>query len=119
MIGFYFGVSGEAVGQTSTVGIAWGVWSSLTTAIETVVIKQSVSGPQIGILDLVYVTAIATGPVFAVAAVINGEYLQVTSLGLTHPVLIKFSEEALVAGIFHFLLSTAAYLQIKATSPTT
>jgi solute carrier family 35 (GDP-fucose transporter), member C1 len=119
MIGFYSGVSGEAVGQTSTAGIAWGIWSSLSTAIETVVIKKSVSGPKVGILDLVYVTAVATGPVFAVVAVLNGEYLQVTSLGLTHPILVKFSKEALVAGIFNFLLSTAAYLQIKATSPTT
>jgi len=119
MIGFLSGVSGESVGGTSTVGIAWGIWSSLTTAIETVVIKKSVSGPKLGIMDLVYTTAVATVPVFAAIMVLNGELLVTSSLGLAHPVLRKFGTLALVAGIFNFLLSAAAYLQIRATSPTT
>lgn len=119
MVGFCSGVSGEAVGQTSTIGIVWGIWSSLTTAIETVVIKKSVSLPKVGILDLVYVTAVVTGPAFAVIAIFNGEYLEQTSLGITHPLVFDFAKKALFAGILNFLLSVAAYLQIKATSPTT
>jgi len=119
MAGFFAGVSGEVVGQTSTTGIAWGVWSSLTTAVETVIIKKSVSLPKVGILDLVYVTAVVTGPIFAVIAILNGEYAEQTSLGVTSPIFVSFAKQALVAGIFNFLLSVAAYLQIKATSPTT
>jgi len=119
MLGFLSGVSGEGVGQTTSTVIAWGVWSSLTTAVETVVVKHFVSGPKLGIIDLVYTTAMATIPVYAVMTVLNGEYLQTISLGFSHPVFRKFMYQSIVAGLFNFALSTAAYLQIRVTSPTT
>jgi len=117
--GFLMGVSGEAVGQTSTTGIVWGVLSSLATAIETVIVKHFVSDSKSGILDLVYTTSMATIPVYALIVTFDGELLATSSLGLAHPVLRKFAKETIIAGIFNFLLSAAAYLQIRATSPIT
>ncbi|KAK5040554.1 hypothetical protein LTS07_001052 [Exophiala sideris] len=116
-LGFVLGVSGEAVGQTSTVGIAWGVWSSLTTALESVLVKYLAL--KCGIIDLVYVTSLATVPVYATLAVINGELWQMAALGLTHPIMLRFEREVFVSGLFNLALSAAAYLQIRVTSPTT
>ncbi|KIV82977.1 hypothetical protein PV11_05039 [Exophiala sideris] len=116
-LGFVLGVSGEAVGQTSTVGIAWGVWSSLTTALESVLVKYLAL--KCGIIDLVYVTSMATVPVYATLAVINGEFWQMAALGVTHPIMLRFEREVFVSGLFNLALSAAAYLQIRVTSPTT
>jgi GDP-fucose transporter C1 len=116
-VGFVMGVSGEAVGQTSNAGIAWGVWSSLTTALETVVVKHLAL--KTNVLDLVYATSLATAPVYAVMVLLNGELWQTAALGLTHPVMVRFEKKVFVAGLFNFALSAAAYLQIRVTSPTT
>jgi hypothetical protein len=116
-LGFLLGVSGEAVGQTSHVGVAWGIWSSLTTALETVLVKYLAL--KAGILDLVYITSLTTIPIYATLAVMNGELGQTAALGLTHPVMMRFAREVFVAGLFNFGLSAAAYLQIRVTSPTT
>lgn len=116
-LGFVLGVSGEALGQTSNAGIAWGVWSSLTTALETVLVKHLAL--KAGVLDLVYMTSLATTPVYALLAVLKGEFAVAVTLGLTHPVMRSFEKAVLISGVFNFALSAAAYLQIRVTSPTT
>ncbi|KIV86184.1 hypothetical protein PV11_01814 [Exophiala sideris] len=115
--GFLMGVSGETVAQTSHLGIAWGVWSSLTTALETVVVKHLAL--KTNVLDMVYVTSLATIPVYALMVVLNGELRQTAALGLMHPVMVRFEKKVFVSGVFNFALSAAAYLQIRVTSPTT
>ncbi|KAK5452072.1 hypothetical protein LTS15_007795 [Exophiala xenobiotica] len=115
--GFVLGVSGEAMGRTSNVGIMWGVWSSMTTALETVLVKYLAL--EAGVLDLVFITSLATTPVYAIMVVLNGELWQTAALGLTHPVMMRFEKQTLLAGIINFALSAAAYLQIRVTSPTT
>ncbi|KIW58331.1 hypothetical protein PV05_02859 [Exophiala xenobiotica] len=116
-LGFLLGVSGEEVGQTTNAGIAWGVWSSFTTALESVLVKYLAL--EIGVLDLVYVTSLTTIPVYTIWTILNSELRQVAALGLTHPVMIRFGGQAFIAGSLNFALSAAAYLQIKVTSPTT
>lgn len=115
--GFVLGVSGEAVGQATNIGIAWGIWSSLTTALETVLVKYL--SLKTRVLDLVFVTSLAGIPVFTVLAYLNGEMSQLSALGLGHPVMVTFEKKVLVSGLFNFALSAAAYLQIRVTSPTT
>ncbi|KIW47702.1 uncharacterized protein PV06_00371 [Exophiala oligosperma] len=116
-LGFVLGVSGEAVGQATNIGIAWGIWSSLTTALETVLVKYLALKTRV--LDLVFVTSLAGIPVFSVLAYLNSEMSHLSALGTLHPVMVTFEKKVLLSGLFNFALSAAAYLQIRVTSPTT
>ncbi len=89
----------------------------MTTALETVLVKYLAL--EAGVLDLVFVTSLATTPVYAIMVVLNGELWQTAALGLTHPVMMTFEKQTFLAGIVNFALSAAAYLQIRVTSPTT
>ncbi|CAB52714.1 Golgi phosphoenolpyruvate transmembrane transporter Pet1 [Schizosaccharomyces pombe] len=114
MLGFGFGVRFES--HVAPIGIILGVWSSFTTAIESVAVKHYVH--EYPTLDLIYIFS-ALMSVFCLL-------LSVASLELLHTVqevvgmqAIKFFIVLILSSLSNFYLNIATFTQIKVTSPVT
>lgn len=118
--GFFAGIFGEREVQISQLGIFFGIASSFSTAIHTIVIKMSFQSVQHnGAFDMVY-------------------YNNILSLGCLLPLLLWESPKIMefyalqgmagikllfygicIAGIAGLLINISSFLQIKVTSPLT
>lgn len=71
-IGFVFGVSSENM-KASSIGIALGVASSVTTAVHAIVVKRSLPIVNGQTLDLVYYSNLLSALVIAPFIIVSGE----------------------------------------------
>ena len=117
-IGFAFGINGERLGQTSHLGIGLGVISSLSTASEAVASKLSLLA-NVGVLELVYASALFTTPLCLLFTAISGEYIALVELAVQSDSLKTYLWRLTLASLANCLLCIAALFQIKVTSPTT
>lgn len=118
--GFLIGIFGESKFQVSTIGVVFGVLSSLTTAIHSFVIKSSFQNVKHnGAFDLVYYnnlfSAIFLAPVLSLEIPSLSAFI--ASGGI--PALKVFIFGTLLAGCTGLLINLAGFLQIKTTSPLT
>ncbi|KAI1319264.1 hypothetical protein EDD11_004401 [Mortierella claussenii] len=117
--GFYTGVSTEI--DVKFLGIVFGIFSSITTSLHAIVIKQSLGAVNNSSIDLVYynniLSFLATTPVVFLSgeSALVVEILQEKGFEAFH----SFLAAALVTGIFGFLVNLAGFMQISKTSPTT
>ncbi|EPX73174.1 triose phosphate transporter [Schizosaccharomyces octosporus yFS286] len=112
MLGFVFGVQFEQ--HVPVIGIVLGIWSSFTTAIESVAVKHYVH--EFPTLDLIYIFAtymsgfclflsISSLELYSVVRSVNGAQIA------------KFSMILLASSCSNFYLNIATFTQIKVTSP--
>ncbi|GAO51068.1 hypothetical protein SAICODRAFT_79853 [Saitoella complicata NRRL Y-17804] len=123
MLGFVFGVVTDLDQmQTSTIGVALGVGSSLTTAVETIVVKIFLGKREgeTGVFSMIFMTNIMAFVTLLPIFVFTGEYASLVSLSLTSPLALRsFLHGSLITGLSSFLLTVATFTQISVTSPTT
>ncbi|KAL4269457.1 Triose Phosphate/Phosphate Translocator [Pleurotus pulmonarius] len=123
--GFFVGVFLDGV-RPSMVGVAFGVASSLITAIHSVVIKKSLAVVNGSALMLSWYTnllsAIVLIPIFILVGEVPGIMKllvgEFTAVDGTSPLQI-FLWGSLITGCLGFLMSIASLLSIKVTSPIT
>ncbi|KAG0149979.1 hypothetical protein CROQUDRAFT_668870 [Cronartium quercuum f. sp. fusiforme G11] len=118
-IGFVLGVSSERL-TVSHLGVALGVFSSLTTSIHAIIMKQALSKVS-GTIDMTYYTNLLSAFVILPLIIIMGETGTVLELVKTDGAggLRTFLVGTVVTGIFGFLICVAGVLSIKVTSPVT
>lgn len=133
-LGFFFGVSSENL-HASSVGIALGVASSVTTAVHAIVVKRSLPIVDGQTLDLVYYSNLLSAGVIAPFVLLSGEAWVVADMvmgvGDNTGALKTFLTGAAITvgparavgladasqGVFGFLICIAGFLSIKVTSP--
>ena len=112
------------------IGIILGIVSTLTTALETIVVKWY--GPKLTVFRAVYITSLVGTAVFTIISIFSGEAAQFRDLVSTvriqgfatgHPTRATSVGEIwsaiLISGTAYYLVSLAAVLQITVTSPVT
>ncbi|KAM5539736.1 hypothetical protein V8D89_006549 [Ganoderma adspersum] len=124
--GFFVGVFLDGT-KVSMVGVAFGVTSSMITALHSVVIKKSLDVVHGSALHLSWYTNLMSAFVLAPVIVLVGELPGVTKL-LFGPnqaaagemsSLSTFVFGSIITGVFGFLMSVASLMSIKVTSPIT
>lgn len=119
-LGFFFGVSSENL-HASSIGIALGVASSVTTAVHAIVVKRSLPIVDGQTLDLVYYSNLLSAGVIAPFVLLSGEAWVVADMvmgvGDNTAALRTFLFGAAITGVFGFLICIAGFLSIKVTSP--
>ena len=111
-LGFAFDLRSTA---TDFAGLALGIGSSLTTAIESVVVKRFVMGHK-SMLQLAYMSCALQLAALAPLVFLTGEAQRLTA---SSEVLLRFFLGATAMGITSTLLVLATFLQIAVTSPIT
>lgn len=118
-LGFLLGVGGDI--HASSLGIALGVASSVTTAVHSIIVKHSLPIVNNNTLDLVYYSNLLSAFVILPFVVLSGEagtFLEMAmGVGENSAALRTFLTGASVTGLFGFLISVAGVLSIKVTSP--
>ncbi|KAG0318145.1 hypothetical protein BGZ99_005836 [Dissophora globulifera] len=117
--GFYTGVTSEI--NVSSLGIIFGVVSSITTSLHAIVIKKSLGAVNNSSIDLVFYNNVLSLIVTTPIVFLSGEIGLVSELFDTEgfQAFHSFLAAALVTGIFGFLVNLAGFMQISKTSPTT
>ncbi|KAG0312607.1 hypothetical protein BGZ97_011003, partial [Linnemannia gamsii] len=117
--GFYTGVTSEI--NVSSLGIFFGVISSITTSLHAIVIKKSLPAVNNSTLNLVYYNNVLSLVAVTPMIVFSGESADI-SYRLSHDGFAAFHTfliAGLITGVFGFLVNIASFLQISKTSPTT
>jgi hypothetical protein len=130
--GFAIGMFSDiAKMSTSTLGLALGVGSSLTTAIESVVVKMFVGAKAKqtgeGMIQMVWMSNVISIALYVPIMFISGEWREPAIQALITPARViqdgaahdSFLATCMLTGVFSFLLTLATFLQISVTSPTT
>jgi GDP-fucose transporter C1 len=118
--GFIVGVFGESNFTVSTIGICFGVLSSLTTALHSFIIKSSFQNVKHnGAFDLVFYNNLFSAIFLAPILVIEVPALALFVTQNGWPALKVFLFGTLLAGSTGLLINLAGFLQIKTTSPVT
>jgi solute carrier family 35 (GDP-fucose transporter), member C1 len=109
---------------TSTLGMALGVGSSFTTAVESIVVKKFMSGKtkEVGMWQMIYMTNFMALMIYLPLLWSTPEWTSLQKHLLTADsteLLSSFVKTSIVTGITTFLLTIATFLQISVTSPTT
>lgn len=117
--GFTVGLFGERSIKVSALGIVFGLLSSLSTALHSIVIKQAFGKiPENSPFDMVYYNNVLSTIVLLPTLAIEARPLLDMVTGknaMLKPLLIGTT----VAGLMGLLVNFAAFLQIKVTSPLT
>jgi len=124
-IGFFIGVFLDGT-SVSTVGITFGVLSSMITASHSVVIKRSLDVVKGSALHLSWYTNLYSAILLLPIIVLAGELPAIMSI-FTPPAvppegmsrMSTFLWGSAITGVFGFLMSIASLLSIKVTSPIT
>ena len=133
--GFLIGITSD-LGRMKTTpkGIAWGIGSSLTTAIEAVVVKKFLSKPirlprtpkeggkeesYNSMIEMVWMSNILALGLYVPVLLITGESTQLPLLISSSSSDSGFLNTTFFAGVCGFALTIATFLQISVTSPTT
>ena len=118
MAGFVAGmVSDLSRMLTSHRGMALGIGSSFTTAVESVVVKRFLGKGDEGMWQLVFMSSSLQLLLYAPLLVLSGELRALASM--SPAALAAFARSAVLTGLASFLLTLATFLQISVTSPTT
>jgi len=125
-MGFFVGVFLDGT-EVSSVGVAFGVLSSVITAVHSVVIKRSLDVVKGSALHLSWYTNLYSAIVLIPVIIVAGEIPAITALfAQPSPLsttgvspLSTFLWGSAITGIFGFLMSIASLLSIKVTSPIT
>ncbi|KAH8101776.1 hypothetical protein BXZ70DRAFT_931881 [Cristinia sonorae] len=125
-VGFFIGVFLDAI-PVSLTGIAFGVSSSLITAVHSVVIKKSLDVVKGSALHLSWYTNLLSSIVLIPIMVLAGEVPDIVDLlfgdnpAPSHGISLftAFILGSIVTGGIGFLMSIASLLSIKVTSPIT
>ncbi|RPA74725.1 hypothetical protein BJ508DRAFT_243713 [Ascobolus immersus RN42] len=109
---------------TSTLGMALGVGSSFTTAVESIVVKKFMSGKtkEVGMWQMIYMTNFMALMIYIPLLWSTPEWNSLQEHLMTadsSELLSSFVKTSIVTGITTFLLTIATFLQISVTSPTT
>ncbi|WBW74619.1 Golgi phosphoenolpyruvate transmembrane transporter Pet1 [Schizosaccharomyces osmophilus] len=112
MLGFVFGVQFEQ--HVPAIGIVLGIWSSLTTAIESVAVKHYVH--EFPTFDLIYIFATYMSGFCFFLSVFSLELYSVVQT-VNGAQVAKFSLILLASSCSNFYLNIATFTQIKVTSP--
>ncbi|KAI0080443.1 hypothetical protein K474DRAFT_1657867 [Panus rudis PR-1116 ss-1] len=124
--GFFIGVFLDGT-HVSLIGVAFGVASSMITAIHSVVIKKSLEVVKGSALHLSWYTNLLSGFALMPLILLAGEGPHISELlagelpsvaGRMSP-LATFAWGSLITGALGFLMSIASLLSIKVTSPIT
>ncbi|KAK4049321.1 hypothetical protein OIV83_004258 [Microbotryomycetes sp. JL201] len=117
VVGFVFGIWVDLEKALSlNWGIALGVWSSFTTAVETVVLKQYSAGNDLHMLQLIYMSNALAAVVYApLVYIFEAESWHAASLDKQH----LFITNAVICAFVALALSFATWMQVKMTSPVT
>jgi solute carrier family 35 (GDP-fucose transporter), member C1 len=123
--GFFVGVflDNQKTGP-SALGISFGLLSSVTTAVNAVIIKRSLDFVDGSALTLAWYTNVLSALLLAPCMLIVGEAPGIYSLLFgtasgSEDVLRTFLWGTAVTGLFGFLICIAGFLSIKITSPIT
>lgn len=118
--GFLTGVTADI--NVSTLGVVFGIASSVTTSLHAIVIKRALNSVNGSSLDLVYYNNVLSAMVMIPIVAGCGEIPQVIKLFHEEngPTACKrFLIGVVVTGFFGFLVNVASFLQISHTSPMT
>ena len=123
MAGFVAGMAAD-YGQalTSGKGIILGVGSSLTTAIESVVVKRFLGKSKEGMWQMVWMSNVMALPFYLPLLPVSGELSGAGKMfgsGEGAAAGRQFLAAAALTGVSAFLLTIATFMQIEVTSPTT
>lgn len=137
MLGFVIGLSKDVTAHlTGSKGIALGIGSSFTTAVESVVVKKYLSTDSksggdsekaddsevLGVWQTVWMSNVISLVVFLIPLLIftgDAATLLTSVYGASGSIPSSFYPLAFATGFVGFLLTIATFLQIKVTSPTT
>ncbi|CAH1760428.1 1135_t:CDS:2 [Entrophospora sp. SA101] len=114
-IGFFVGVLSEKQLAVSLLGVFYGVFSSITTALHAIVIKKSLVITKENTMDLVYYNNLLSFVCFIPLILLTGEERQIYQMSFDS--LHTFLIGIVITGFFGFLINIAGFLQIKVTSP--
>jgi GDP-fucose transporter C1 len=123
-VGFFIGVAPEgnlpASSIPSAISLFYGVFSSLSIAIHSVLVKSSLPYCNNSTIQLAYWTNAGSAVLIAPFVLLLGEPAKVLELSASAESNIRvFVWGSLVTGFFGFLLCIAGLLSIKVTSPVT
>jgi len=123
-MGFFIGVAPEgnlpASSIPSAISLFYGVFSSLSIAIHSVLVKSSLPYCNNSTIQLAYWTNAGSAILIAPFVLLQGEPAKVLALSASAESNIRvFVWGSLVTGFFGFLLCIAGLLSIKVTSPVT
>jgi len=123
-IGFFVGVIPEGSLPVSAIpshtSLLYGVFSSLSIAIHSVLVKSSLSYCNNSTIQLAYWTNAGSAMLLAPFVLLHGEPAKVVELSTTSEWNVDvFISGSLVTGTFGFLLCVAGLMSIKVTSPVT
>jgi len=123
-VGFFIGVAPEgnlpASSVPSAISLFYGVFSSLSIAIHSVLVKSSLPYCNNSTIQLAYWTNAGSAILIAPFVLLQGEPAKVMALSASAESNIRvFVWGSLVTGFFGFLLCIAGLLSIKVTSPVT
>ncbi|CAJ0829830.1 4228_t:CDS:2, partial [Entrophospora sp. SA101] len=99
----------------SLLGVFYGVFSSITTALHAIVIKKSLVITKENTMDLVYYNNLLSFVCFIPLILLTGEERQIYQMSFDS--LHTFLIGIVITGFFGFLINIAGFLQIKVTSP--
>ncbi|KAK4938946.1 hypothetical protein LTR10_020694 [Elasticomyces elasticus] len=134
MAGFGAGMAADySQVLTSGKGILLGIGSSLTTAIESVVVKRFLGKSSKGMWQMVWMSNVMALAFYVPLLPLSGElgtFFSVFDIdsnsadldpaaGSTKALLHRFLGSAMLTGLSAFLLTIATFMQIEVTSPTT
>lgn len=123
-IGFFVGVIPEGSLPVSSIpsprSLVFGVFSSLSIAIHSVLVKSSLSYCNNSTIQLAYWTNAVSAILLAPFVFLRGEHAKIVELSISSEWNMNvFIVGSLVTGSFGFLLCVAGLLSIKVTSPVT
>jgi GDP-fucose transporter C1 len=123
-IGFFIGVIPEGNLPISSIpsprSLVFGVFSSLSIAIHSVLVKSSLSYCNNSTIQLAYWTNAVSAILLAPFVFLRGEHVKIVELSVSSEWNMNvFIVGSLVTGSFGFLLCVAGLLSIKVTSPVT
>lgn len=121
MAGFGAGMASDYTQMlTSGKGVILGVGSSLTTAIESVVVKRFLGKSSEGMWQMVWMSNAMALLFYVPLLPLSGESSTFIGLfDLTSDLSRQFLGAASMTGVSAFLLTIATFMQIEVTSPTT
>lgn len=117
VLGFIGGIWVDLVQSLSlNWGIALGIWSSFTTAVETVVLKHYSGGNDLHMLQLIFMSAALSSVVYAPLVFVFESSAWSLASTLKHQ---EFATNALISAVVALTLAFSTWMQVKLTSPVT
>ncbi|GFZ52428.1 hypothetical protein JCM24511_10201 [Saitozyma sp. JCM 24511] len=123
-VGYFVGILFEQNGRAdhkapSSIGLLFGILSSCTTAIHSIVIKSSLGVVDDSTISLAWYANLLSTIVIFPFILVAGELQPILHMLATPEELKTFLIGTALTGVFGFLICIAGFLSIKVTSPVT